>query len=568
MSAQNDYSLQAPFSPLKRFWRLVAIERKAIINIYIFAIFAGIISLSLPLGIQAIFNYVSKGQITTSWVVLVAIVILGVILNGILQVFQMSVAERLQQRIFTHSALEFAFRIPRLKMDAIRSQFAPELVNRFFDTLTIQKGFAKILLDISASSLQILFGLILLSFYHPFFILFSLFLIGFLFFVIRVTGPNGLKTSLMESKYKYKVVYWLEEMARTLETFKLAGNTDLTLSKTDEMLDHYLDARKGHFRVLLTKYGVILISKALIIAAMLIIGSLLVYSNELNIGQFVAMEIVVILLISAVEKLIMSMETIYDVLTALEKIASVTDLPLESDEGADLPKTDVKGGIELKIKNLNLSFPDESEPVIRNVDLELVPGDRAILLTTDETFISHFFRVMSGFYDGYSGSISLNGLPLQNISLRDLRTKTGGYTTSTEIFEGSIFENITVGNPDVPMDRVLAITKAVGLNEYVNAQKSGFDTQLHTGGEGITEPIRRKLILGRSLAAHPELLLLNSPFTGFSELEIKQFFSYLDKNMPKTTIILARKEPLADNNFLIKIPVENQSINYISKERK
>ena len=157
MSSSKSNQLDAPFTPLRRFWRLVAVERKAIVNIYIFAIFAGLISLSLPLGIQAIFNYVSKGQVTTSWVVLIIVVLLGVLLNGAFQVIQMAVAERLQQRIFTHSALEFAFRIPRLKVEALRQQFAPELVNRFFVNLTVQKGLPKILMDFSEEFYHIYF---------------------------------------------------------------------------------------------------------------------------------------------------------------------------------------------------------------------------------------------------------------------------------------------------------------------------------------------------------------------------------------------------------------------------
>ncbi len=247
--------------------RLVSAERKDIINIFIFAIIAGLISLTLPLGIQAIFNFVSGGAVTTSWVVLVIFVIAGVIGNGLLQIFQLSITERLQQRIFTHSAIEFAYRLPRMRVESLRGQYAPELVNRFFDTLTIQKGFSKILMDFSTSSLQILFSLVLLSFYHSFFILFSLALLALLVLVMWLAGPRGLRTSLEESKYKYKVVFWLEEMARTMETFKLAGSTKLPLIKTDAMVGSYLTARNNHFRILLLEYGVILTFKVLIIAA-------------------------------------------------------------------------------------------------------------------------------------------------------------------------------------------------------------------------------------------------------------------------------------------------------------
>ena len=215
--------------PVKRLYRLLKAERRDILYIYFYAIITGLISLSLPLGIQAIINYVQTAQVSTSWVVLVILVTVGIAVQGFLQVMQLSISETIQQRIFVNSAFEFAYRIPRLDLDHLHKHYAPELVNRFFDTLTLQKGLSKIVLDLSASSLQILFGLTLLSLYHPFFIIFGIFLLAILTLVVRFTSPSGLKTSMAESKYKFAVAHWLEEIARSVELFKVAGNPELPL---------------------------------------------------------------------------------------------------------------------------------------------------------------------------------------------------------------------------------------------------------------------------------------------------------------------------------------------------
>ena len=226
--------------PLKRLFRLIKADKKDITRIFLFAALSGLINLSLPLGIQAIITYLSGGMISTSWVLLVIFVILGVILAGVMQVMQLSLSETIEQKIFQRSAFEFAVRIPRIRLEQVASKYAPELINRFFDTLSLQKGLSKILLDTGASLLQIIFGLMLLSFYHPFFSLFGILLILVLYTVIRITGPQGLKTSIEESTYKYKVAYWLEELARTMNTFKLAGETRLPEKRTDGLLEKYL----------------------------------------------------------------------------------------------------------------------------------------------------------------------------------------------------------------------------------------------------------------------------------------------------------------------------------------
>jgi ABC-type bacteriocin/lantibiotic exporter with double-glycine peptidase domain len=315
--------------PLDRFWRLLKPDQKEIRNVYVYSIFNGLVALSLPLGIQAIINLIQGGQVSTSWIVLLIFVVAGVGVTGVLQIFQLRITENLQQKIFTRAAFEFAYRIPRIRFESLYREYAPELMNRFFDTMSVQKGLPKILIDFSAATLQVIFGLILLSFYHPFFIVFSLVLVLLVYAIFYFTAKRGLETSLDESKYKYKMAHWLEELARTGTTFKLAGKTDLPLSTTDIHVGNYLKAREFHFRVLVQQYSLMVVFKVIVATGLLAIGGILVMEQLMNIGQFVAAEIIILLIMNSVEKLILSFETIYDVLTALEKMGQVTDKELE-----------------------------------------------------------------------------------------------------------------------------------------------------------------------------------------------------------------------------------------------
>ncbi len=205
---------------MQRLINLLKYDKKDISQIFFYAIFAGLISLSLPLGIQAIINLIQSGRVSVSWIVLVVIVIVGVGLVGLLSLMQLRITENLQQKIFIRSSFEFGFRLPKIKTEELYNQYPPELANRFFDTITIQKGATKLLIDFSTALLQITFGIILLSLYHPFFILFGILLVMLLFGIFRFSFNSGLSTSLKESKYKYKVVGWLQEMARNNFSFK------------------------------------------------------------------------------------------------------------------------------------------------------------------------------------------------------------------------------------------------------------------------------------------------------------------------------------------------------------
>ena len=321
-------SFSTTMTPVQRFWGLLKPDRREITQLYVYAIFNGLVGLSLPLGIQAIINLIQGGQMSTSWAVLVAFVIAGIAFGGFLQIMQLRITENLQQKVFTRASFEFAYRIPRFKLEALYKHYAPELMNRFFDAMSVQKGLSKLLLDFSTASLQVLFGLILLSLYHPVFIMFSVILLLLVLALFRLTYRRGLDTSLTESKYKYQIAHWLEELARTNFSFKLAGHTTLPMQRTDDMMEHYLHAREGHFRVLKLQYILMVVFKMVIAAGLLILGGILVMDQQLNIGQFVAAELIILYVLSSVEKLIMNLSELYDVLTALEKIRQLLDLEL------------------------------------------------------------------------------------------------------------------------------------------------------------------------------------------------------------------------------------------------
>ena len=259
-------------TPWQRFLGLLSLEKKDVLQISYYAIFEGIVALSLPLGIQAIINLLQGAEISASWIVLVILVTAGVAFSGVLKLMQIRIIETIQQRIFTRASLELSYRFPKIKMSELRNYYPPELANRFFDTLTIQKGISKILIDVPSALLQIIFALLLLSFYHPFFILFGVLLLVLIFVVFKYTAKIGLETSLKESKNKYKVAHWLQEIARTIISFKLSGKTKLAVDKSDILVNDYLDSRENHFKILIIQYIQMISFKVIITAGLLLMG--------------------------------------------------------------------------------------------------------------------------------------------------------------------------------------------------------------------------------------------------------------------------------------------------------
>jgi ABC-type bacteriocin/lantibiotic exporter with double-glycine peptidase domain len=531
-------------TPVRRFFKLLELDRREIAYIYLYSIFAGVITLSLPLGIQAIIGLISGGAISSSLFILIGVVSVGIALTGSLTVMQLSVMETIQRRIFTRSSFDFAWRIPRFDMNAMLKSYPPELVNRFFDTLTIQKGVPKLLIDFSTAILQVIFGLLLLSFYHPIFVFFGVLLLVLLFLIFRFTGPQGLSTSLTESKYKYAVAHWLEEIARTVTTFKLEVYSDLPLERTDELASKYLDARKNHFRILLFQYRIIVIFKTVITGGLLVLGSWLVINNQISIGQFVAAEIVVILIMNSVEKLILSMDTIYDVLTALEKIGYITDIPLERKEGLDFTQVDSGKGLRLDIKDLYFKFEDAETPAIQNLSLSVNPGERICIAGYNGAGKSTLLQLLAGLFENYSGSIAYNDFSLRSIDPSTLRKAIGKYSTQEDIFQGTVYENITLGMKEVSLKDVVEVAQTIGLDAYIKKLPMGYKTDLLSGGRNIPESIRTKIILARSFVLRPKLLLLEDFLNDFQIDEKKNIAGCLTDSTNNWTLLAVSNDPM------------------------
>ena len=529
-------------SPLARILDLVRLEKAEIWSIYFYAILNGLILLSVPLGIQAIVGFVLGASFRASIYVLILLVVVAVLVSGLMQINQMKIIEKIQQRIFVRYAFSYADIIPRLDLKKADGIYLPELINRFFDTATLQKSLAKILLEIPSATIQICFGLLLLSFYHPAFIIFSFLLVFILWLIIYFTGGKGLESSLEESRSKYRVAAWLEEMARIIKFIKLAAGHALHLKKTDQATISYLKARNEHFKILLLQYRSLVAFKTAITAAMLIFGSILLVNQQLNIGQFVAAEIVILTILNSVEKLIINLDSVYDTLTAVDKLAKLTDKPLE--ESGNLPLSTTNSGVLVKGENISYSYTDK-QPVLHDLDFEFQPGQLICIQGKAGTGKSTLLRLLDGAYTDFTGSLQIDNVPIRNFDLNSLRSQIGILLHQHDIFQGSLWENITMGRENVPIETVVQLFQKVSLSNYFATLPKGFDTELDPTGQRLPRQIIHKILLVRALIGSPRLLLLEEPWSGMDSATKNKIIELINQHKSSTRVIVSNDEAFA-----------------------
>jgi ATP-binding cassette, subfamily B, bacterial len=542
-------------SPVARILNLVKLERKEIAAIYFYAIMNGLILLAIPVGIQALIGFAQTTTASASIVVLIVLIVISVFIAGVLQIKQMQLTEKIQQKIFVRYSFEIANKIPALKLSRVDNYYLPELINRFFDIVNLQKSLAKLLLAFPLAIIQIIFGLLLLAFYHPVFIAFGVLLILIIYSILYFSGTKGLQTSLQESDYKYKVAGWLQEMARIIRSVKFAKTTDFHLQKTDEHVTHYLNARTSHFKILELQFKTLIGFKTLVTTAMLVVGTYLLLQQQLNVGQFIAAEIVILTIITSVEKLISNLDSVYDVLTSVEKIEKITDKEIE-ESGSIILQNPYGNGVSIAMQQLFFRYEGAGTNTLNNISFTIAANEKVCIQGDEGSGKSTLLRLLTGSYSQFEGAVLINEIPVNNYDLQSLRLQTGVVISQQDIFEGTLMENICMGLQEVNMQEVLSLCNKTGLTAFISTLKNGFDTQLFATGRKLPAHAVKKILLVRALINQPKLLLLEEPWIGLEEQNQQQIKKLLLTEMNATTVVVITKDEIfataCDKTIILK----------------
>lgn len=510
MPADTSHYLQ----PLDRFRALLKIDARDLTILLSYTLVAGLLSLAVPLAAQAVVNTIAAGIFLQPLIVMTVLLFAGLLFVAVLRIYKLQLVETLQQRIFARVVMQLGGRIPQIQTQALCKEYMPELVNRFFDLMTVQKAWGKLLLDVPASLLQVFIGLVLMALYSPWLLAFDFAIIGFIMVCAMVLGAGGIKTSIHESIEKYRVAEWLEDLGRCHISFKTHGFQGFVLERTDQLIVNYIDARRAHFAVLFRQSFSTYLFQAGASAGILAIGGWLVINRQLTLGQLVAAELVVLNVLSALEKLIRNCDTYYDLLTGLDKVGHLTDLPLERKTGIEI--VDTTGGATVVMTDVCFSYNSHT-PVLQNLNLTVQAGERASLVGASGAGKTTLAHILCGLLEPISGSIEFADLDVRDVGLSDMRKRIGFVGDANEIFEGTIEENVRMGRAYVSHKDIRAALNLAQLTEDIARLPDGLSTSLVASGKNLSRGQVQRLLIARAVAHRPSLLILDEAFTGIDE---------------------------------------------------
>lgn len=508
--------------PIQRLTWLLWEDRTDLIVLVIYAIVTALLSLAVPLASQALVNTISAGVSTQPLFVLTGAVLTGLLIAGLLQVLRASLVEIMQQRVFARVALRLTHNIPRLDARALSQHNASELMNRFFDVLTVQKAWSKIAQDGPGAFVEVLVGLGLLSLYGANMFALALVLVAAGVFVLVLCSWGGLRTQLKESTEKYRVAAWLEELTECQTALKLSGAGDFATRRTDAYVREYILARRAHFRVLRRHLSAHYVLQAVAVSALLGLGGWMVVHQEFTLGQLVASELVLMSVMKAADKLVRLTEPWYDLLTGLEKIGVLFDLPLEQRGERTLDATSAG----LAVVGRGIRYGYGSNEVLHDVDLQIAAGEKIVLVGPNGGGKTTLGQLCAGLLVPDRGLLTLDGLDVREIPFEDLARHVAVVWGRNEIFDDTLENNVVLGRPHSNADLHRALSDAA-VDEHLQWLHQGLQTQLVRGGANLSRGQWVRVQIARALLVRPRLLFLDDAFEGVDPRTRRHFLDRL-----------------------------------------
>lgn len=522
--------------PIKRLLEIIQLERSDLYILLLLIVGYGLLGIATPVAVQALVNIVTMGGVMQPLYVVSTILFFLLLLSGVLYVFECYVVELIQRRLFVRTTMSVAANTQGIDTVVYDSANPVELVNRFFDISNVQKAAATMLTVGLTAFLQGIIGSLILIFYSINFAIVVLVMLAVLAFIIFVLGKNAEATAIEESKVKYATAAWLEAIARNFYLFKFYNGLQRSKSITQDYIVNYLDKRSRHFKVLLMQNIGSIVLYAAAGTAMLALGGALVIQGQINLGQFVAAELIIFGVLSAYVRFIGKLEYFYDMLAGLDKIGVLDDLPQEpvGIHKLDVPKLDSVAAFELGFYYSNRIKP------INNLSFTLNRGESLAVLGASGTGKSTLIGLITALRSASAGHVEFNGNDLRQLDQTQLRAHIG-MAAKIEFMEDSILENVRLNREDISLSKINSVLNDLGLLEDFQNLESGIDTVLTAFGAPLSTTQQQRLMLARAIVAQPDLLIIDGLLDNLSHSELEKVMNLLTQYQTQGMLIVTTR---------------------------
>lgn len=496
-------------------------EKRFIFVIAIYSFFISLFTIVVPVSVQLLINSVSFTALLQPVITLGMILLVLLIFSGCLYALQVYMSELFQRRFMAHMSAKVCLQFINADIKKLEQSNTTELTNRFFDVVTIQKNVPKFITKTFSFLLQAFIGLVLVSFYHPFFLIFSVILIFLLYLIYALYFKKACIAAFYESRRKYDIVGWIEDVAQNITLFKSEIGQKYAKFKTDELTKRYLIDKKAHFHNLFSQTILLLLLYAFANMILLILGGYLVLKGELTIGQLVAAELVLSAIFYGIAQFGKDLENIYGLIVACEKLSNFFNIPLKIEI-----KTSPKIHEFEKISLRNISSKDDKDV---NINIDLYRQNRYLIHDKKQDTQKFLIDCLHDFCRPLFGEIKIDDQEFYSFDMPDFRNKIS-VINSTLVLEGTLIENLTLNRQDIKIGRVNDVLKDLGLEKTISKFTDKLNLRIIPSGWPLSQEEIILLKVARAILMDCKIIIINEIFDILNYNLRQRILKYITSN--------------------------------------
>lgn len=523
-------------------------------SVLISSIIINIFALALPMVILQVYDRIIPHQALESFTLLMAGLIVVIIFDSFLKVFRSLLLSQEGARFDHHESLNAMNHI----LDAESTSYSSKPTSFYLDRMQalekIQEFYSSQSILLAMDLPFVIIFLVLIWVIAGPLIFIPIVLLG-LFLVVSSRIGNRLHASLKKrSVVEERRQSFIVETLSSIHTIKSMAMEALMLRRYERLQNQSAESVCELAKINSVVQGIGATISQLAVVCFASIGSIFVIDGTLTIGALAAGTMLSSRVLQPGLNAMSIWTQFQSVRLAREKVAKLYSMPTE-ESGEIKSSNSIKGKIELK--DVSFKYPTQKENLLENVSLSIEAGDSISVTGNNGVGKSTLIALLSGFLHPDKGSIAIDDNDIFAYNFEYLRAQIGIVPQNGLLFEGTILENMTLYREGEAIDQAIELSRILGLDEIITRLPAGLDTQV--GGAAVdtlSEGVRQKIIMVRSLVGHPKIMLFDDANANFdikNDARLLNVIKHFKQN--KTLVIISHRPSflrLCNRQFVLK----------------
>lgn len=373
-------------------------------------------------------------------------------------------------------------------------------------------------------------------------------IVGGLLMLIYALSAQTKMHELSETTYRAGAMKnaTLIESLVGLETIKALGIESVMQTKW-ERNTAYLSEVSGKLKLLsATINNGSNVLQQIVTVVMIYMGVYLMTDNVITMGGLIASTMLAGRALAPISQAAALMTQYHNASTALTSLETVMNNPIERPvESSFLSRKTFAGDIEFR--EVSFNYPGSEQNALKNVSFKIKAGEHVAILGRMGSGKSTLHKMVLGLFQPVSGAVLIDGIDLRQLDPAELRRNVGYVQQDTQLFFGSMRENLTVSAPHADDATIVHAAKIGGIEEFINIHPKGYDMSVGERGETLSGGQRQGVGIARAFINHPSIVLLDEPTSAMDhsgEELVKQRLKV--ESAGKTLILISHRSSLFD----------------------